>query len=78
MAIVFTKFSLEDCFSWNWQVFLIFFSISGARSYGSSYFDDETAATPRLLESDDDTSLSSNDEDFSSSHSQVIVTVYQI
>ena len=46
-------------------------TLQGARSFGSSYFDDETAATLAALESDDDTSLSSNDEDFSSSHSQV-------
>ena len=47
-------------------------TLQGARSFGSSYFEDETAATPRLmLESDDDTSLSSNEDDFSSNHSQV-------
>ena len=53
-------------------------TLQGARSFGSSYFEDETAATPRLmLESDDDTSLSSNEDDFSSNHSQVQL-VWQI
>ena len=52
-------------------------TLQGARSFGSSYFEDETAATPRLmLESDDDTSLSSNEDDFSSNHSQVQFTKY--
>ena len=42
-------------------------TLQGAKSYGSSYFEDET---PRLLGSDDNTSVSS-DDDFSSNHSQV-------
>lgn len=43
-------------------------TLQGAKSYGSSFFEDET---PRLLgDSDDNTSVSS-DDDFSSNHSQV-------